>query len=64
VISRTLAFDFFLKFDVVVSQMINKAIGGDAQAQKVLRDWYRVFAYSEDKAEALTVIISAEDAKL
>ena len=44
--------------------MINKAIGGDAQAQKVLRDWYRVFAYSEDKAEALTVIISAEDAKL
>jgi len=49
------------KFDVFVSQMINKAASGDPQAQRNFRDWFRIFASGDDKDKGLVVVLRPQD---
>jgi len=49
------------KFDVFVSQMVNKAATGDAQAQRNFRDWFRIFASGDDKDKGIVFVLSPED---
>jgi hypothetical protein len=49
------------KFDVFVSQMINKAASGDPQAQRTFRDWFRIFASGDDKDQGVVFVLSPKD---